>query len=99
MSNQILSIQVLGSGCPSCKKLLESVKAAVSELKLEVNVEYVDDIKKIVSLGVMSLPAMTINGEVVLTGYPLSSQKVKELIISQNTPVTPEKTDCCSCCG
>ena len=45
-------IQVLGSGRPTCKKLFELTKQAVSELGLKTEVEYINDIQKIVKMGV-----------------------------------------------
>ncbi len=60
MSSKITSIQVLGSGCPTCKKLFELTKDALSQLNLEVEAEYVNDIQKIIETGLMSSPVLTL---------------------------------------
>lgn len=80
MSKEIKSIQVLGSGCPTCKKLFELTKQAVAELGLDLEVEYITDIQKIIGLGVMSSPVLAINGQAVLAGQLPSLEKIKELI-------------------
>ena len=58
-----MQIQVLGSGCATCKKLFELTKNAVDELGLGVEVEYITDVQKIIDMGLMSSPvlAMTVN--------------------------------------
>ena len=80
MENKTLQIQVLGSGCPTCKKLFELTKQAVKELGLEIEVEYITDIQKIVEMGVMSSPVLAINGEPVFTGFVPNIEKIKEVI-------------------
>jgi len=75
-----MEIQVLGSGCPTCKKLLELTKQAVEELKLEMDVEYITDTQKIVELGVMSSPVLVINGKVIIAGSVPTIEKIKELV-------------------
>ena len=82
MNNKITSIQVLGSGCPTCKKLFELTKEAVIQLNVNVVVEYTDDIQKIIELGVMSSPVLTINGKAVLVGQLPTIDKLREVISS-----------------
>jgi len=80
MENKIMKIQVLGSGCPTCKKLFELTKQAVAELKLKIEVEYITDIQKIVEMGVMSSPVLAVNGKPVLAGSLPDIEKIKKLI-------------------
>ncbi|MDD4290370.1 MAG: thioredoxin family protein [Patescibacteria group bacterium] len=80
MKNNITSIQVFGSGCPTCKKLYELTEKAVKELNLEITVEYITDIEKMIELGVMSSPVLVINNKVVLTGNLPSVEEIKELL-------------------
>ncbi|OGG87047.1 redox-active disulfide protein 2 [Candidatus Roizmanbacteria bacterium RIFCSPHIGHO2_12_FULL_37_9b] len=75
-----MKIQVLGSGCPTCKKLFELTKKAVKELNLKTEVEYITDIQKIVEMGVMSSPVLAINGKPILTGFVPDIKKIKEAI-------------------
>ncbi|KKP33042.1 MAG: hypothetical protein A2312_01275 [Candidatus Staskawiczbacteria bacterium RIFOXYB2_FULL_32_9] len=80
MENKITKIQVLGSGCPSCHKLFELTKQAVKELNISDEVEYTDDIKKIIEMGVMQMPVLAINGKPVMTGSASDIERIKQLI-------------------
>lgn len=80
MENKIMKIQVLGSGCSTCKKLFELTKQAVAELKLKTEVEYITDIQKIIEMGVMSSPVLAVNGKPVLAGSLPDIEKIKKLI-------------------
>jgi small redox-active disulfide protein 2 len=97
--NKINNIQVLGSGCPSCKKLFELTKQAVNELSVNTEVEYVTDIQKIIELGVMSSPVLTINGKVVLVGQLPGLDKIKEIISASNRENVNQPAGGCSCGG
>lgn len=80
MSNKIESIEVLGSGCPKCHKLLEITNEVLNQLGLDIKVIYVTEIDKMISMGIMSTPALAINGKPVLSGRLPSSEEVKEVI-------------------
>lgn len=75
-----MKIQVLGSGCPTCKKLYELTNDAVKQLNLNEEVEYVTDISKIVEMGVMSSPVLAIDGKPVMVGFVPDIEKIKGLI-------------------
>jgi small redox-active disulfide protein 2 len=76
----VLSIKVLGSGCKKCHDLNEITKAAVKELGINIEVEYITDMEKIISYGVMSMPALVINEKVVSFGKSLKTAEVIELL-------------------
>lgn len=76
----IQSIKVLGSGCKRCHELNAETIAAVKELGLGVEVEYITDMEKIVSYGVMSMPAIVVNETVVSMGKVLKSADVIKLL-------------------
>ena len=76
-----MKIQVLGSGCPTCKKLYELTQQAVKELNLNEEVEYVTDISKIIEMGVMSSPVLAIDGKPVLVGQLPEVEKIKNLLV------------------
>jgi small redox-active disulfide protein 2 len=100
MNNQITSIQVLGSGCPTCKKLHELTKEAAKELNITTEVEYSSDIQKLLDTGMMSSPVLVINGKAVLAGGFPSIEKIKELLSANSEqPIIEKKSDCCSCGG
>ena len=80
MENKTMKIQVLGSGCPTCKKLFELTKQAIEELGLKIEVEYVTDIQRIVEMGVMSSPILAIDGKPAITGFLPDVEKIKETI-------------------
>ena len=75
-----MQIKILGSGCPNCKVLEANAKKAVEELKIKASIEKVTDITKIMEYGVMSTPALVINGKVVSYGRVLSSEEIKKLL-------------------
>jgi len=75
-----MKIQVLGSGCPTCKKLYELTQQAVKELNLNEEVEYVTDISKIIEMGVMSSPVLALDGKPVLVGQLPEVEKIKNLL-------------------
>ncbi len=75
-----MEIKVLGTGCANCKTLEKTVHIALEEMKLEANVEKVEDISKIMAYGIMRTPGLVINSKVVLTGKIPSIKEMKELI-------------------
>jgi len=75
-----MKIQVLGSGCPTCKKLFELTKQAVEELGLKIEVGYITDIQRIVEMGVMSSPVLAIDGKPAITGFLPDIEKIKDTI-------------------
>jgi small redox-active disulfide protein 2 len=80
MNNKPVKIQVLGSGCPSCKRLHETVKEAVAEMNLGSEVEYVTDIQKIIDMGVMQSPVLVVDGKPIMAGSVPNKEKIVELL-------------------
>jgi len=79
-----MKIQILGMGCPKCKKLYEAAEQAAKELGLEYEMEKIDDIDKITEMGVMMTPALAIDGEVKLVGRIPTIENLKELLKNSN---------------
>ncbi|MDD3803388.1 MAG: thioredoxin family protein [bacterium] len=75
-----MKIEILGTGCPKCKKLEENAKKAVEELKIDAEIVKITDIKEIMKYKVMMTPALVVDGKVVLSGRVLSSEGLKPLI-------------------
>jgi small redox-active disulfide protein 2 len=73
-------IQILGTGCPKCKKLAENAEAAAKELQLEFEVEKVADINEMMKFGVMMTPALVVDGEVKVVGKVPSSDEIKQML-------------------
>lgn len=75
-----MKIEVLGTGCPKCVSMEQNVRKAVAELAVLAEVEKVTDIQQIIQKGVMSTPALVIDGTVVLQGKNPTVDQLKELI-------------------
>jgi len=69
-------IKILGSGCAKCMEL----EKAISELQLDYEIAHVTDFAEIASYGVMSTPALVLNGEVISYGKVLTVDEVKALL-------------------
>jgi len=75
-----MKIQVLGSGCPTCKKLYELTQVAMAELGISTKVEYSTDISKIIEMGVMNSPVLAVDGKPVLIGILPDVEKIKSVL-------------------
>jgi small redox-active disulfide protein 2 len=75
-----MRIEILGSGCPKCKKLTENAEYAVKELNIEAEISKVTDIDKITEYGVIMTPGLVIDSKVVSTGKVLGKDEIKKLI-------------------
>ena len=75
-----MEIKVLGSGCANCKRLHETVKTAVDELKVEATVLYITDLMQIANAGLLRTPGLIINGKVASYGRVPALDEVKTMI-------------------
>ena len=73
-------IQILGTGCPKCKKLAENAEAAAKELGIEFEIEKVTDINEIMSFGVMMTPALVVDGDVKVVGKVPSPDEINQML-------------------
>jgi small redox-active disulfide protein 2 len=73
-------IEILGTGCPKCKKLEELTQEAAGEIGLECEIAKVEDIQKIIAYGVMMTPALVVDGQVKVTGKVPSLDDIKKMI-------------------
>ncbi len=74
------TIQILGTGCPNCKKLTENAEAAARDLGGEFEIEKITDLDRITDFGVMMTPALAVDGEVKSMGKVLSPEEIKRLL-------------------
>lgn len=74
-------IQILGTGCPKCKKLAENAEAAAKELGIGFEIEKVTDINEIMKFGVMITPALVVDGEVKVVGKVVSPDEIKKMLV------------------
>ena len=70
-------IQILGTGCPKCKKLAENAEIAAKALGIEYEIEKVTDINEIMKFGVVMTPALAVDGEVKFVGKIPSPDEIK----------------------
>lgn len=75
-----MRIQVLGTGCPKCKKLAEHAEAAARGLGVNYTLEKVTAIEDIMKFGVMTTPALVVDGQVKSAGKALSAEDIKKLL-------------------
>lgn len=73
-------IQVLGPGCAKCKKTAEHVQQAVAESGSDAVVEKIEQIDRIIAFGVMTTPALVIDGKVRIAGRVPSVEEIKRII-------------------
>ena len=74
------TLQILGTGCPKCRKLAENAEAATQELGIECDIEKVTDLNEIMKFGVMMTPALAIDGQVKAVGKVCSPDEIKEML-------------------
>lgn len=79
----ICCVKVLGAGCKTCHEQYENAKAAVAALGLNIEVEYITDMEKVMEYGVMSMPAIVVNDKVVSMGKLLKAAEVEKLLQKQ----------------
>ncbi len=73
-------IQVLGTGCPSCRTLAERAEQAARELHADFELEKVTEIDRIVTFGVVATPALVVDGQVRVSGKVPSVDELKDML-------------------
>lgn len=74
-------IQILGTGCPKCKKLAENAEVAAKDLCIEYSLEKVTEINEIMKFGVMMTPALAIDGQVKSVGKVVPPDEIKKMLM------------------
>ncbi len=75
-----MEIKVLGTGCPKCKKLEQAAVEAVAAAGIDATVTKVEDIFQIMQFGVMTTPALVVDGKVLVKGRVPGVDEIKNLI-------------------
>ncbi len=75
-------VEILGSGCKKCNQLEENARSAIASLGIAAELSHVTDPTEIVRRGVLSTPALAINGKVVSKGQVISPEQIKPLLQS-----------------
>jgi small redox-active disulfide protein 2 len=73
-------LQILGTGCPKCKKLAENAETAARSLGIEYEIKKVTDINEIMKFGVMLTPALAVDGQVKVVGKVPSPDQIKKML-------------------
>lgn len=82
-----MKIEVIGTGCPTCKQLYAITLRAAERIGKEAKVEYVAEsagMKRLMELGLMRSPAIAVDGKIVLVGFEPSIEKIKNLILGKD---------------
>jgi small redox-active disulfide protein 2 len=79
-----MKIEILGMGCPKCKKTTQNAQQAVEELGIDAEIAKVEDLDKITEYGVMITPALVIDGKVKVAGKIPSKQEIIDWIEEKN---------------
>ncbi len=75
-----MNIEILGTGCAKCESLFKNAKQAVAKRGIFAKIEKVDDVVKIMEYGIMSTPALVVNGEVKSSGKVLSVEEIEKFL-------------------
>ncbi len=74
-------LQILGTGCAKCHMLADHAEQAAKTLGLEYTIEKVTDIRDIVAFGVMTTPALVVDGEVKVAGRVPTADAIKAWLV------------------
>ncbi len=75
-----MDIKVLGSGCKKCQALEANAKEAVESLGVDATISKVTDYNDILSYGVMTTPALVVDGKIVLSGQVPKAKQIEKLL-------------------
>jgi len=74
------SVKILGSGCKKCNELEANTKEALIQLGMDTSIDHVTDFAQIASYGVMTTPALVVDGKVVAFGKVLKTEEVVKIL-------------------
>lgn len=96
------NIKVLGTGCTNCKTTLKLIEDVAAENGVAIRLEKVEELRDIMSYGVMSTPGVVVDGKVVHAGGIPAREKIRHWLSGDTSTSTSEKSSgCCSggkCC-
>ena len=76
----MMKIEVFGTGCMKCKRMMKNVEKAISELGIEAEIIKIEDITEIMERDIMLTPALMVNGELKVSGRVADVNELKELL-------------------
>ncbi|MEY3869098.1 MAG: hypothetical protein RLZZ338_2989 [Cyanobacteriota bacterium] len=75
-----IKVEIMGSGCKKCRQLEENARSAIASLGIEAEVQHITDQIEIAKRGVMSTPALAVNGKIVSKGKVISPEQIQPLL-------------------
>ncbi|MFR6543923.1 MAG: thioredoxin family protein [Butyricimonas virosa] len=75
-----MEIKVLGSGCAKCKTTYEMIEKIVKENQLDATLSKVENIVELLNYGIMTTPAIVVDGEVKLKGHVPTESEIKKML-------------------
>ncbi len=76
----MMEIKILGPGCPNCRTLEKQTRAILEKLGIEANISKVEDILEIMQYGVLSTPALVVDGKILVRGRVPSQEEIEKLL-------------------
>ena len=75
-----MELKVLGSGCAKCQTTYEMIEKIVKENQLDATLSKVEDIVELLNYGIMTTPAIVVDGEVKLKGHVPTESEIKKIL-------------------
>ncbi|MCE5326030.1 MAG: thioredoxin family protein [Planctomycetaceae bacterium] len=75
-----MKLQILGTGCPKCRKLAENAEAAAKAAGVEYTIEKVTDLNAIMAMGVIMTPALVVDGQVKAVGKVPDVESIRKML-------------------
>lgn len=75
-----MTITILGTGCSTCQTLEANTEQALEQVSLDVSLEKIEDMEEIMSYGVMSMPALVVDGDVKVSGRVPDPDEIATLV-------------------
>jgi small redox-active disulfide protein 2 len=89
-----MKVIVLGTGCPTCQRLYKDVSEVMKELNVDGSLEKIEDLQKIMSYGIMSVPALVIDEQLQFVGRAPGKEELKKYFVKDDN-----QNISCSCGG
>ncbi|MGI6324708.1 MAG: thioredoxin family protein [Bacilli bacterium] len=76
-----MEIKIFSTGCPTCEEVFNQLAEVIAELELEVKLEKIEDLATIIKHGIMSVPALMINGKIVFMGEHPTKEELRKYLL------------------
>ena len=76
----MVKLEIFGTGCMKCKRLMKNVEKAVKDLGIDAEIEKIEDITAIMDRGIMLTPALAVDGEIKVSGRVADVNELKTIL-------------------